>query len=134
MPYLYRKIWLRGGNTLVTCPRESTLLEFSWDGYRLAKGRQRQKICQLPIHNSTLAIILTNFHLFLERCAHLIQQNRLAFICRKKTIQSVLETLGMFPLYFANFENSLLTCFIYFISCRAFHFIHFFVFFFNIFE
>ena len=80
-----------------TCPRESTLLELAWDG----KGK---KICQLLIHNSTLAIIFTNFHLFLERCVPLpldLAKSTCLYLSRK-TLQSVLETLGMFPLYFAN--------------------------------
>ena len=52
----------RGGHT---CPRESALLE-------LAKEWPRQKICQLPIHDSTLAIILTNSIFFLRDVLHLI--------------------------------------------------------------
>ena len=109
-----------------TCPRENALLELAWDGYGLAKGWQRQKICQLPIHNSSLVIILTNFHLFLERCAPLDLAKSTCLYLPRKTLISVLETLEMFPLYFANSENSLSACFLYFISCRFFHYIHFF--------
>ena len=69
-----------------TCPRESALLELAWDG----KGK---KICQLLIHNSTLAIILTNFHPFLERYAPLDLAKSTCLYLLRKTLQSVLETL-----------------------------------------
>ena len=116
MPCLYRKY---DQERVVHLPKRE---HFTWVGM----GWKRQKICQLLIHNSTLAIILTNFHLFLERCAPLDIAKSTCLYLLRKTLQSVLETLGMFPLYFANSKISLTAHFLYFISCTNSypHFFH----------
>ena len=124
MPYLYRKIWPRRGGALA----QERALWLSWHDMDMSwlKDGKGKKICQIPIHNSTLVIILTNFHLFLERCAPLNLAISICLYLPRKKFQSVLETLGMFQLYFANSENSLSACFLYFMSCQIYHFIHFF--------